>query len=646
MVRKLSLIISKKYALLGVELGIFFWVFDAAVDAYVFHEDTFLEQIMAADTMDAWMRLVIMFIMASFGIWAQGAIDKQKRTSDALSKSNELYLSLFDSNPLPMWVYDFETLRFLAVNDESMRLYGYSREQFLAMTIKEICHPDDLQRLSGTIPKITEAQYFSGPWKTLKKDRTAIFVEITSHSITFGDRYARLVLVNDITARRQSDELIHHLAYNDLLTDLPNRLSLHDDIDRAITRARMDNGSFALIVINLDRFEEINNTLGHNNGDLILQGIAVRLKGIFLQPDTVARLGGDEFAVLIPGADTSSARTEAQRIIEEIRRPFSVADLMVEVSSSIGIALFPDHGEDVHTLIRRGEMAMYAAKRTEGGACVYSSKFDQYSPARLALMGDLRHAIDKDELFLLYQPKIDLRTGKTIGVEALVRWQHPRSGIIPPNDFIHLAERGGLIKELTLWVLKDVLIKSRGWLGSGIDVSVAINLSVKSLHSHQLLDQIKRLLSTCGTTPGAIRFEITESIIMSDPRLAMEIITDLTSMGISFSIDDFGTGYSSLGYLQRLPVDEIKIDKSFVMNMIKDDNNLKIVRSVIELGHSLGLKVVAEGVEDKETYDKLVALDCDLAQGYYMSRPIPLPEFIERMTKEGSRKKYSVAAMT
>ncbi len=533
MVKKLSLIISKKYGLLGVGLGISFWALDSAIDAFIFHRDTFLGQIFALDTMDAWTRPVVMLILAIFGFWAQGAIDRQRR-----------------------------------------------------------------------------------------------------------------IMANDITGRRQSDALIHHLAYNDLLTDLPNRLSLHDDIDRAITRARKDSRSFALIVINLDRFEEINNTLGHNNGDLILQGVAVRLKGIFLHPHTVARLGGDEFAVLIQGADTDSARIGAERIIGEIKRPFPVADLLVEVSSSIGIAFFPGHGEDVHTLIRRGEMAMYAAKRTESGVCVYSSEFDQYSPARLALMGELRHAIEQDQLFLLYQPKIDLKTGKTIGVEALVRWQHPKSGVIPPNDFIHLAERGGLIKELTLWVLKDVLSKSRGWLKSGIEVSVAINLSVKSLHNPHLLDQIKKLLMTWGITPGAVRFEITESIIMSDPRLAMEIITDLTSMGIRFSIDDFGTGYSSLGYLQRLPVDEIKIDKSFVMNMMKDDNNLKIVRSVIELGHSLGLKVVAEGVEDKETYDKLVLLDCDLAQGYYMSRPIPLSAFIERMTNEGSRKKYPVAVMT
>jgi EAL domain-containing protein (putative c-di-GMP-specific phosphodiesterase class I) len=246
----------------------------------------------------------------------------------------------------------------------------------------------------------------------------------------------------------------------------------------------------------------------------------------------------------------------------------------------------------------------------------------------------------------LYQPKIDLRTGKTIGVEALVRWQHPKSGVIPPNDFICLAERGGLIKELTLWVLREALSKSRGWLKSGIEASVAINLSVKSLHNAQLLDQIKKLILTCGITPGAVRFEITESIIMSDPKLAMEIITDLTSMGIKFSIDDFGTGYSSLGYLQRLPVDEIKIDKSFVINMMKDDNSLKIVRSIIDLGHSLGLKVVAEGVEDKETYDRLVLLDCDLAQGYYMSRPIPLSEFIARMTGEASRKNYPAVVMS
>lgn len=426
--------------------------------------------------------------------------------------------------------------------------------------------------------------------------------------------------------RKRQEEAIHHLAYYDMLTNLPNRLSLHDDIDRAISQARAENSPLALLIINLDRFEEMNNTLGHDNGDLILQQIAVRLLRICGEPDMVAHLGGDIFAALLQRTDAEGAVKKAGKIIGVIKAPLSIADLFIEISASIGISLFPGHGTDADTLIRRAEIAMYVAKRMESSLCIYSPKYDQYSQKGLALMGELRHAIESGQLFLLYQPKIDLKTGKTIGVEALCRWQHPKSGVIPPNDFIYLAERGGLIKELTLWVIKEAMRQSRSWHKGGIEVSLAVNISVRSLQNPQFLGKIKGLISTWGITPSSLRFEITESIIMQNPELAMEIITELSSMGIRFSIDDFGTGNSSLSYLQRLPVDEIKIDKSFVVNMDTDKNNAMIVRSVIELAHNLDLKVTAEGVESKEVMDKLISLGCDEAQGYYISRPIAQKE--------------------
>ncbi len=426
--------------------------------------------------------------------------------------------------------------------------------------------------------------------------------------------------------RKKQEEAIHHLAYYDMLTNLPNRLSLHDDIDRAISQARTENSPLALLIINLDRFEEINNTLGHDNGDLILQQIAIRLQGISGEPNRVARLGGDIFAALLHRTDAGGAAKKAGKIIGIIKAPLSIADLSIEVSACIGISLFPGHGADADTLIRRAEIAMFVAKKIESSLCIYSPKYDQYSQSRLALMGELRQAIEQDQLFLLYQPKIDLKTGKTIGVEALCRWQHPKSGVIPPNDFIHLAERGGMIKELTLWVIKEVMRQSRIWYKGGLEVSLAVNLSVRSLQNPHLLDKIKGLISTWGITPSSIRFEITESIIMQNPELAMETITELTSLGIKFSIDDFGTGYSSLSYLQRLPVDEIKIDKSFVINMGTDENSAMIVRSVIELAHNLGLKVTAEGVENKDAMDKLISLGCDQAQGYLISPPIAQEE--------------------
>ncbi|HLF86951.1 MAG TPA: EAL domain-containing protein, partial [Nitrospiria bacterium] len=442
-------------------------------------------------------------------------------------------------------------------------------------------------------------------------------------------------MVIDITGRRQAEETAHHLAYYDILTDLPNRILLYDRIQQAIIIGKRENRPLALLIMDLDRFKEINSTLGHHNGDLLLGQVGTRLRDLLREADSVARLGGDEFGVLLIKSDAEGATTVAKKIMEGLEEPFLISGLSIDVSASIGVALFPGHGEDSIALIQHADTAMYQAKKTESGIAVYSSKLDQYSPERLALMGELRHAIDANQFLLLYQPKLELKTGKTTGVEALVRWRHPQHGIIPPDQFITLAEHTGSIKQLTLWVLKDALRQSRSWHQAGIEISVAVNLSVRSLQAPQLLDQIRGMLSTWGVASSSLRLEITESIIMADPVLAMEIITQLTAMGIRFSIDDFGTGYSSLSYLQRLPVDEIKIDKSFIMNMLTNESSMKIVRSTIELAHSLGLKVVAEGVESKEILNELTSLGCDAAQGYFISRPIPQLELAAWLDKQG-----------
>ncbi|MEK7870933.1 MAG: EAL domain-containing protein [Nitrospirota bacterium] len=442
-------------------------------------------------------------------------------------------------------------------------------------------------------------------------------------------------MVIDITGRKQAEEMAHHLAYYDILTDLPNRILLNDRIQQGIIIGKRENRPLALLIMDLDRFKEINSTLGHHNGDLLLEQVGTRLRDLLRDADTVARLGGDEFGVLLIKSDAEGATIVAKKIMEGLEKPFLISGISIDVSASIGVALFPGHGEDSITLIQHADTAMYKAKENESGVAIYSPRYDQYSPERFALMGELRHAIDANQFLLLYQPKLELKTGKTIGVEALVRWRHPQHGVIPPDQFITLAEHTGSIKQLTLWVLKDALRQSRSWHQAGIEISVAVNLSVRSLQAPQLLDQIRGMLSTWGVASSSLRLEITESIIMADPVLAMEIITQLTAMGIRFSIDDFGTGYSSLSYLQRLPVDEIKIDKSFIMNMLTDESSMKIVRSTIELAHSLGLKVVAEGVESKEILNELTSLGCDAAQGYFISRPLPQLELAAWLDKQG-----------
>ncbi len=435
--------------------------------------------------------------------------------------------------------------------------------------------------------------------------------------------------------RKLAEERINYLAYHDLLTGLPNRLMLHDKIEEAITSAGKEVRPFALLIIDLDHFKDINDTLGHHQGDAILVSIAGRLKNIFADTGTVSRLGGDDFTVVMPGADVETVSRFVDKITKNLDEPFLIGDIPLNTTACIGVSFFPGHGEDTHTLLRRADIALHEARKQGINWAIYSPEYDKCSSGHLALIGALRHAIDSNQMFLLYQPKIDLKTNKTIGAEALVRWQHPAKGVIPPDQFIFLAEHSGLIKQLTFWVLSEALRQSRGWQEAARDLSVAVNLSVRSLQAPMFLDQIKGLLSTWGVFPSRLRLEITESVIMSDPELVMEIITQLTLMGVRFSIDDFGTGYSSLKYLQRLPVDEIKIDKSFIMNMLSDENSLKIVHSTIELAHSLGLKVTAEGVESQEVFDKLTALNCDAAQGYFMSRPLPHPELEAWLNRQG-----------
>ncbi len=427
--------------------------------------------------------------------------------------------------------------------------------------------------------------------------------------------------------RRQAEETIRHLAYYDLLTDLPNRVSLHDRLQQAILDGQREGHPVAFLLLDLDRFKEINDTLGHHRGDFLLQEVGTRLRGAIWEPDIVARLGGDEFAVLLLRlAAAEHINVVVRKIIKALEAPFVIEGLPIAVEASIGSALYPDHGANADSLIQRADIAMYAAKQTGSGYAIYAPKLDQHSPRKLALMGELRRAIENDQLCLYYQPKVSLKTGRVIGVEALARWQHPEHGFIPPDQFIAPAERTGLIRPLTLWVFHTAQSQCMAWHQAGTALGMAINLSARNLHDPQLPDQLAELIKRCGPSPIMLELEITESTIMADPARAMDILTRLRAMGIRFAIDDFGTGYSSLSYLKKLPVDTIKIDRSFVMHMVTHQDDAVIVRSTVEMAHHLGLKVVAEGVENRETWDRLVELGCDAAQGYYMCRPIPADE--------------------
>jgi diguanylate cyclase (GGDEF)-like protein/PAS domain S-box-containing protein len=427
----------------------------------------------------------------------------------------------------------------------------------------------------------------------------------------------------DVTESRYAEETIRQLAYYDSLTLLPNRVMVHERLEQALRSGERHQTPVAFLLMDLNDFKDINNTLGHRHGDLLLKEIGPRLQGILRQSDTVARLGGDEFALLLPDTDLEGALRVAKKAHEVLAVPFKIEGLNIAVEASIGIAFFPDHGATASTIMQRADVAMYAAKRHGSASAVYAAERDHYSPRRLALMGELRYAIDHDELTLFYQPKIHMQTRRVTGVEALLRWKHPHRGIIPPNEFIPLVERSGLIRPLTHWVLSAAVDQARAWERAGLRLSVAVNLSARNLLDAQLPDHLLELLTRTGAPADRLELEITESTIMADPARALEVLTRLHGMGIPLAIDDFGTGYSSLGYLKRLPVSAVKIDKSFVKNMETDDNDAVIVRSTVELAHNLGLQVVAEGVETSYLWERLAALGCDAAQGYYVSQPMP-----------------------
>ncbi|MDZ7662071.1 putative bifunctional diguanylate cyclase/phosphodiesterase [Thiohalophilus sp.] len=474
-----------------------------------------------------------------------------------------------------------------------------------------------LSRLSvpGLAEMLVTAVFFGG----------SLFVLLITRSSLSSIEYIRRISALEL-----------HYAYHDQLTGLPNRNFLYEKVDGLIKENDRQHFEFAVLMMDLNQFKEINDSMGHQAGDKLIQYVATRIKKILRVTDTFVRLGGDEFAVLLPGADEKTANTVALSIVQFMREPFEVDRRQIPIGLSIGVARYPDDGASADILIQHADVAMYQAKESGTGYAFYDASADQYTSERLNMLCNLRDAMDNHEITLHYQPIVDLGRKNVWGVEALARWQHAELGMVMPGEFIPLAVQSNLMRPLSQYILQAAIQQMAQWRDDDIELRMSVNLSMHDIQDALLPEKLRSLIERYRINPARLFLEITESSVMTDSRSVRMVIEQLHEMGVSLAIDDFGTGYSSLAYLKQIPADEIKIDKSFVRDMTRDDNDAVIVRTTIDLAHNMGRQVIAEGVEDRDAYDLLEILRCDLAQGYYICKPLPEAELRHWLKRGGT----------
>ena len=670
-----------------------------------------------------------------------------KKVEAALHESEERYGLLFDSNPLSMWVFGRKTLKFLAVNEAASRQYGFSRCEFLAMTIADIRPEEDIPDLLEATAKPIHGLQEATIWRHRKKNGAIIDVEIVGHDLLFHGIEAELIAARDVTERKKAEETVQKLAsivefsedailgksmdgkitswnraaekmygytrgevvgrdlsflvppgrqaeiqaimervlsgqpiecletqrltktgsaidvslsvspikdasghiagasaiarditqrkaaekqvqflaYYDALTGLPNRTLLQDRLAKALASARRRKDKVALLFLDLDRYKTINDSLGHSVGDLVLKEVAERLKRFAREQDTIARVGGDEFLIVLTAVkDAADAAVAAERLMDAMTVELVIQGRSLSISCSIGISISPEHGRDGEALIKNADAAMYCAKESGYNSFrFFTADMNAEAMERLTLEHSLRLALGREELFLVYQPQMDIATGRIIGLEALLRWQHPELGLVPPDKFIRIAENGGLIMPIGEWVLRTACFQTRKWQDEGLlAVSVAVNVSAVQFRQAGFCELIRRVLHETGLAPQYLELELTESLLLSNADVMFSVLQELRAMGLKLAIDDFGTGYSSLSYLKQFPVGKLKIDRSFIRDVAVNPDDAAITTAIISMAKSLNLKVIAEGVEDEAQMSFLRAHQCDEIQGYYFSKPL------------------------
>jgi diguanylate cyclase (GGDEF)-like protein/PAS domain S-box-containing protein len=554
-------------------------------------------------------------------------------------QAEEQLKNIMDSLDVAIWSVDAKTDTMLYRSPGTEKIYGYPAQAFFddPQLFKKITHPDDAPRMEEVIKELRTGKTLEHEYRIIQPGGKVRWVRERTIPIfdSNGNLYRFDGITIDITEKKRSEEKMKFMAYHDALTGLPNRRFFNRCLTDALAMSQRAKQSTAVMFVDLDNFKRINDTLGHAVGDQLLKAVVRRFTACVSEKDIISRLGGDEFAIILQGISRQHAAEVAERIIDCCSEPFVIEGHELFVSPSIGISLYPDDGDSIENLVKNADVAMYEAKEQGKNTYqFYTSEMNEAIFRRVELEKHLRKALEREELSLYYQPQVDLKTGRIIGVEALVRWEHPQWGIVSPADFIPLAEETGLIVPLGEWVLRTACRQQKAWQEAGLPFTrVSVNLSTRQFYQNDLVKTISQILRQTGLDPQYLELEITESITMSVDH-ALEVLDKLKGLGVKLSMDDFGTGYSSLSYLKNFPIDQLKIDQSFVRDITGSRKDAAIVKTIIELAHNLDMRVIAEGVETEEQLNWLKQQECDEAQGYYFSEPLTVEQFELLMRSE------------
>jgi diguanylate cyclase (GGDEF)-like protein/PAS domain S-box-containing protein len=574
-------------------------------------------------------------------------ISERKRSEEMLQNSENKYRVLFEESADANWLMDEKG--FVACNSAALQMFGYPHGALML-------HPADISppnQPDGTPSRVAAEQkmasaFLNGKerfeWLHQRKDGNVFPAEVCLTALTLSGQPKLLATVRDMTDRKVAEERVQFLAYYDALTGLPNRTLLKDRLSKALAGARRQKDKIALLFLDLDRFKIINDSLGHSLGDLLLQGVADRLRGCARDQDTVARLGGDEFLIVLTSVeDIADAAVAAERLMDAMSAEFLIEGHFLSINCSLGISIFPEHGVDGETLIKNADAAMYDAKeRGRNNFQFFTEDMNTQALERLTLENSLRRALDKKELFVVYQPQMDVVTGTITGLEALLRWQHPELGLVAPDKFIRIAENSGLIVPIGEWVIATACRQAQKWQEEGLPVvSVAVNVSAVQFRQEGFCGLIRRVLQETGLAPRYLELELTESLLLANADVTFSVLQELKAMELTLAIDDFGTGYSSFSYLKQFRVSKIKIDRSFIRDVAVNPDDAAITAAIISMAKNLNLKVIAEGVEDEAQMSFLRAHQCDEIQGYYFSKPLTVDKVADKLRLNSADNAFS-----